>query len=239
MTSAEAGYWCVVPAAGSGRRFGGETPKQYVRIAGRPLLAWTLERLASHPRIAGLVVVLASDDAHWAHLDIEAGKPILTAIGGSERADSVLAGLRALPGSVASKDPVLVHDAARPLVRHGDLDRLMAAAVASGGALLAAPLRDTLKRADAGAKVIETEPREARWRALTPQMFARGALESALIDAQRAGITVTDESMAMERMGLHPQLVEGSEDNLKITKSADLGFAEFLLVQQAQAARSG
>jgi len=157
------------------------------------------------------------------------GKPLLRATGGAERADSVLAGLRALPASVAADDAVLVHDAARPCVRAADISRLIDLAVPAGGGLLAAPLRDTLKRADAQGRVAATEPREARWRALTPQLFPRAALEAALVAAAAAGAAVTDEAMAMERAGHAPLLVEGSEDNIKVTTPADLAFAEFIL----------
>lgn len=224
------GYWCVVPAAGRGRRFGGAEPKQYLRIGGKPLLLHTLERLARHPQVAGLLLVLAADDASWAQALVEVlGKPLLRATGGAERADSVLAGLRALPAAVAETDFVLVHDAARPCLRAADLSRLIAEAVPAGGGLLAAPLRDTLKRADADARAVATEPREARWRALTPQLFRRGELAAALAAAAAAGIAITDEAMAMERAGHRPLLVEGAEDNLKVTTPADLALAEFLL----------
>lgn len=224
------GLWCVIPAAGRGRRFGGDVPKQYLRLADKPLLLHTLERLAVHPRIAGLVLVVAVDDASWVQGLVEVlGKPLLRAIGGAERADSVLAGLQALPASVAPGDAVLVHDAARPCVRAADISRLIDLAVPAGGGLLAAPLRDTLKRADAQGRVAATEPREARWRALTPQLFPRAALEAALAAAAAAGIAVTDEAMAMERAGHAPLLVEGSEDNIKVTTPADLALAEFIL----------
>jgi len=224
------GLWCVVPAAGRGRRFGGDVPKQYLQLAGKPLLLQTLERLAAHPRIAGLMLVIAPDDASWEHGVIEVlGKPLLRTNGGAERADSVLAGLRALPASVAPEHAVLVHDAARPCVRAADISRLIDEAGPAGGGLLAAPLRDTLKRADANGRVAATEPRESRWRALTPQLFARGALEAALTEALAAGIAITDEAMAMERAGHAPLLVEGSEDNIKVTTPADLVLAEFLL----------
>ncbi len=221
--------WCVVVAAGRGLRFGGERPKQYAPIDGRPLLAWTLGRLAAHPRIAGLVVVLADGDPHWPALDKPAGTPLLVATGGRTRAESVLAGLDALPSAVASGDFVLVHDAARPCVRADDIDRLITLGVPAGGGLLAAPLRDTLKRADATQRVDATEPREARWRALTPQLFPRGALAAALKSACSDGVEVSDEAMAMERCGARPLLVEGADDNIKVTTPADHALAEFLL----------
>lgn len=236
--ASDASLWCVVPAAGVGRRVGGNVPKQYLPLAGRPLILHTLERLASHPRVAGLMVVLSADDAHWSGLmanEGEAsahalgGKPLLTAVGGAERSDSVLAALRALPAEVGGDDFVLVHDAARPCVRAGDIGRLIEQASPCEGGLLGAPLRDTLKRADEEGCSAGTEPREARWRAFTPQMFRRDALTRALESAAEAGVAITDESMAMERMGMAPLLVEGAEDNIKVTTPADFALAEYLL----------
>jgi 2-C-methyl-D-erythritol 4-phosphate cytidylyltransferase len=231
------GLWCVVPAAGRGARFGADIPKQYVALAGKPILEWTLERLAACGGIAGIMLVLAADDALWRPRDQIGGKPLLTCIGAAERSGSVLAGLRALPPSIGSETCVLVHDAARPCVRGDDIVRLIERGVAAGGALLGAPLRDTLKCADTDARVLATEPREGRWRALTPQMFRRGDLVAALADAERAGVAVTDEAMAMERRGFRPLLVEGAESNIKITTSADLAYAEFLLRNDAAALR--
>jgi 2-C-methyl-D-erythritol 4-phosphate cytidylyltransferase len=221
--------WCVVPAAGRGVRAGGDRPKQYQPLAGRPLLDHTLERLAAHPRIAGLVVVIAADDAHFSAVDSIGGKPLIVAIGGGERSDSVLAGVLALPVGVAQNHFVLVHDAARPCVRADDMTRLIDLAGAGEGGLLGAPLRDTLKKADPGGHSTATEPREGRWRAFTPQMFRRGPLAHALALAAAEGIVVSDEAMAMERTGVLPLLVEGSEDNIKVTTPADFALAEFLL----------
>jgi 2-C-methyl-D-erythritol 4-phosphate cytidylyltransferase len=206
--------WCVVPAAGRGTRVGGTIPKQYLPLAGRPLIVHTLERLAAHPRIAGLMVVLGEGDSHWPGVDRLYGKPVHTAIGGAERCDSVLAG---------------VHDAARPCVREGDITRLIDLGVAAGGGLLGAPLRDTLKRANDEGRSDVTEPRDHRWRAFTPQMFRRSELSFALQSAHAAGVTVSDEAMAMERAGFAPLLVEGAEDNIKVTTATDFALAEFLL----------
>lgn len=222
--------WVVVPAAGSGRRFGGELPKQYVPLFGRSLLDHTLDRLARHRAISGLMVVLAADDPHWPGWRDLRGKPVLTCIGGAERADSVRAGLAALPATVRERDWVLVHDAARPCLPADDLDRLLDHGRAHPiGALLAAPVRDTLKRADDRGEVGETVPRDRLWRALTPQLFRRGTLIRALEGALAAGVMITDEAMALERLGLHPMLVEGSETNIKVTRASDLALAEFLL----------
>lgn len=225
--------WTVVPAAGRGERFGGNVPKQYLQLRGQPLIVHALQRLLAHPQIAGAVITLADDDAHWPDIRRDFGKPVLECIGGASRAQSVLAALRQLPQDVNDDAMVLVHDAARPCLRAEDLDRLIDAARGDAvGALLAAPVRDTLKRADAELRVIATEPREQLWRALTPQAFRRGMLTRALREAEHAGIIVTDESMAIERLGLRPLLVQGADDNLKITVAADLALAESILDQQ-------
>ena len=222
--------WALVPAAGSGRRFGGEVPKQYLHAAGKPLIAHALEALLAHPRIEGAVVSLAADDPRWPGWTMLHGKPVVTCVGGGERADSVLAALRALPEGVAEDELLLVHDAARPNLRGDDIGRLIDAATAcADGAILAAPVRDTLKRADADVRIAGTEPRDGLWRALTPQAFRRDLLRRALEAARADGVIATDEAMAVERLGLHPALVEGREDNLKVTTPADLALAEFLL----------
>jgi len=222
--------WALVPAAGSGRRFGGEVPKQYLHAVGKPLIAHALEALLAHPGIDGAVVALAQGDPHWPGWTALHGKPVIACIGGGERADSVLAALHALPDDVDEDELLLVHDAARPNLRADDIGRLIGAATAcADGAILAAPVRDTLKRADAGVRIAATEPRDGLWRALTPQAFRRDLLLRALEAAQAAGVAVTDEAMAVERLGLRPALVEGREDNLKVTTPADLALVELLL----------
>jgi len=222
--------WVVVPAAGRGARFGGEVPKQYLDLLGRPLIEHTLRALLAHPAISGVMVALAANDPRWPGWRELVGKPVLTCLGGEQRADSVLAGLRALPASVSANDWVLVHDAARPCLKALDLSRLFAALKSDPvGALLAAPVRDTLKRADANHRVESTVARGAMWRALTPQAFRRDSLVRALESVERAGVVVTDEAMAIERLGFKPLLVEGSADNLKITTPADLAVAESIL----------
>jgi len=141
----------------------------------------------------------------------------------------VLSGLRALPTDVGADDFVLVHDAARPCISADDVAMLVARGVPAGGALLAAPVRDTLKRGNGERRVAATEPRESLWRALTPQLFRRGELTRALEAAEAEGIAITDEAMAMERIGARPLLVEGAEDNIKVTTAADLALAAYLL----------
>jgi 2-C-methyl-D-erythritol 4-phosphate cytidylyltransferase len=223
--------WVIVPAAGIGRRFGGDTPKQYISVAGRPIIEHTLRALLAHPGIDAAMVAIAPGDPWWAGWREMEGKPIYTCMGGGERVDSVFAALQALPATVDEDQWVLVHDAARPCVPAMDLTRLIALGQADPvGALLAAPVRDTIKSCDpATMHVKRTEPRETLWRALTPQMFRRGGLTRALRTAMKAGMVVTDEAMAMERLRLKPLLVEGSDENIKVTTPADLAVVEALL----------
>lgn len=228
--------WAVLPAAGSGQRMGAAVPKQYLRLAGCSVLEHSLRAVLAHPEVAGAVVALSAGDSLWPGWTTLEGKPIQRVEGGAERADSVRAALRLL---AAREDAdalwALVHDAARPCLRSEDLDRLIARCLAAGeGGLLAAPVRDTLKRVDAARpasdqRALGTEPRAGLWRALTPQLFPLPALLDALEAANAQSLAVTDEAMAMERAGAQPLLVEGADDNLKITTPADLALAEFLL----------
>ena len=232
------GLWCVVPAAGAGRRVGGSVPKQYRPLLGRPMLLRTMERLAAHPRIAGLVVALDANDRRWGGWVVCMGKPVKTCDGGRERADSVRAGLARLAAFERDDAWVLVHDAARPCVPPDDLERLVREGTRHPvGALLAAPVRDTVKRANDDASVRETVPRESLWRALTPQLFRLGELAAALDAAAAQQAALTDESSALERLGRAPLLVEGSDDNLKVTTADDFARAEAIL--HAQGVRHG
>ena len=215
--------WAVVPAAGRGTRFGGERPKQYLVVDGAPLIAHTLTALFAHDAVQGAVVPVSETDPDWPRWTEFAGKPVHACVGGASRVASVLAGLRALPDDVRADDFVLVHDAARPNLSLTDLSQLLERGRNDPvGAILAAPLRDTLKRAGDDGGIDGTEPRERLWRAFTPQLFRRLQLTRALEAATADDVEVTDEAMAMERLGLRPLLVEGSESNFKITTPADL-----------------
>lgn len=216
--------WVIVPAAGSGRRFDPDLPKQYWQIGELCVLEHTLTRLLSHPGIEGVMVALAPDDRHFDALPCAGDPRVLRVIGGAERADSVRAALAALPDSVGSEDPVLVHDAARPCLDADLLDRLLVAGADPAGALLALPVVDTLKRSAGAepARVEVTAERSRYWQAQTPQMFQRGLLQQALGAAAEQGLLVTDESMAVELLGHAPRLVHGSADNRKLTCPEDL-----------------
>lgn len=215
--------WAVVPAAGRGTRFGAELPKQYLMVDGALLIAHTLSALFAHDAVEGAVVPVSENDPDWPGWVSFADKPVQACVGGATRAASVLAGLRALPEHVRADDFVLVHDAARPNLSLTDLSQLLERGRNDPvGAILAAPVRDTLKRAGDDGGIDGTEPRERLWRAFTPQLFRRLQLTRALEAATADGVEVTDEAMAMERLGLRPLLVEGSESNFKITTPADL-----------------
>jgi 2-C-methyl-D-erythritol 4-phosphate cytidylyltransferase/2-C-methyl-D-erythritol 2,4-cyclodiphosphate synthase len=212
---------------------GASVPKQYLKLAGRPVLEYSIDVLGNHPRIAGLVVVLAADDIYWD--PIRCTVPVFTVAGGAERCHSVLNGLTMLRHRANDDDWVLVHDAARPCLHRTDVDKLMQALEDDPvGGLLAIPIVDTLKRAGAGNRVVETVAREGLWRALTPQMFRLGVLTRALGSVIARGLMVTDEAAAVELMGFQPRLVEGRSDNIKVTRREDLVLAEFYLRQAPQ-----
>jgi 2-C-methyl-D-erythritol 4-phosphate cytidylyltransferase len=226
--------FALVPAAGVGSRAATDLPKQYVPVAGRPLLAYTLEALARVARLAATLVVLApQDEAFEAELPGFAGTRAWVArCGGATRAASVSQGLEALvERGAASDDWVLVHDAARCLLRPEWVETLIDACLGDAvGGLLALPLADTLK-AEAAGRVAATLDRRGKWAAQTPQMFRIGLLREAL---QRAGPSVTDESSAVEALGLAPLLVPGPLENFKVTYPADIELATRLLGARSQ-----
>jgi 2-C-methyl-D-erythritol 4-phosphate cytidylyltransferase len=218
----------LVPAAGQGARLGGEAPKQYLELAGRPMLAHAAGALLAHPAVELAFVVLAPDDERWATYDWSAFGERLAPLwcGGGTRRDSVLNGLIAMANVVDPEDWVLVHDAARPCLARADLERLIDAVRDDEvGGILAIPLADTLKRADGTDRIAATEPRAGLWLAQTPQMFRHGTLLRALGGAGQA----TDEAQAVEALGLRPRLVPGSLRNLKVTFPGDAAIAERLL----------
>lgn len=213
-------------------------PKQYLPLAGRTVIEWSLAPFLERDDCAAIVVVLAQDDGWWRDLPISSESTVMTATGGAERVHSVLAGLISLADRAHALDWVLVHDAARPCLSSGDLGRLMTKlAEDEVGGLLAAPLVDTLKRADSADRVLETVSRDLLWRALTPQMFRYGLLKRALSLAVERNLAVTDEAQSIEALGLKPRLVAGDADNIKITVPADLERAERILLARSRDAQ--
>jgi 2-C-methyl-D-erythritol 4-phosphate cytidylyltransferase len=227
----------VIPAAGAGRRFGGPVPKQYLDLGGQAVIEHGLATLLAHPAIDGVVVAVSAEDEWWGETAFAAHPEVQTVPGGAERSDSVANALEALSERADDDDWVLVHDAARPCLTRGDLDRLIDALQDEpNGALLAVPVHDTVKVADAasGDRVLRTVPREQLWRAYTPQAFGLATLRRALTRARDQGLAITDDASAVEQLGLRPLLVEGRSDNLKITRAEDLPLARFLLEQQRE-----
>ena len=222
--------WAILVAAGAGRRLGEKLPKQYLPLAGRRMLEHSLARLLDEPAVAGVVAVLAPGDIEWPKLRIAARKPLLTASGGAERADSVCAGLEAVIAQAGAEAWALVHDAARPCLS-AELLRDFIAKLRDDevGGLLAVPARDTLKRARADGRAQETLEREGIWQAQTPQMFRAGALLQAYRAARASGRTPTDDASVMELAGRAPRLVRGSADNFKVTLPEDLRLAALIL----------
>ena len=221
-------HYAIVPAAGSGSRFGAEKPKQYLDLLGRPLIFHTLKALTACPDIERVWVVLAPDNPWWPRYDwSELGAKLETVrCGGATRAESVTNGLQAAAMVAADDDWVLVHDAARPCLSAAMLDALFAdLAQDPVGGILAVPVADTLKRADTEQRVAATEPRDGLWQAQTPQMFRYGLL----CDALQKCRDVTDEAGAVEALGLKPKLVRGDATNLKVTYPADLALAAMIL----------
>ncbi|WP_299599322.1 2-C-methyl-D-erythritol 4-phosphate cytidylyltransferase [uncultured Microbulbifer sp.] len=226
----ETSYWVIVPAAGTGKRMGADKPKQYLSLAGKPLIQHTLENILGWPGLTGIVVAIAADDQEFSTLVAARDPRVHTVTGGTERADSVLAALDYLSELATPETSVLVHDAARPLVHKSDIESLV---VASPTALLAQPASDTVKqsREESGKPVVrQTLPRQQIWLAQTPQkaplQMLREALQAGLAQNPQA---ITDEASALELAGYAPELVPACRSNFKVTHPADLVLAEVLL----------
>ena len=225
--------WGVIPAAGAGRRLGGEIPKQYREIASAPLLEHPLRALLRSPDIRGIVVALDPSDRRADAIQSLADVRVQTIPGGAERVASVFAGLEALADRVTDDDWVLVHDAARPCLDYPSLSALIERARACGeGVILAEPVADTLKRVDGTGGISATVERADLWRAQTPQLFPFMQLYQALGACLDEGVNITDEAMAVERAGGRVHVLAGPSSNIKVTVEADLAFAELLLLQQ-------
>lgn len=222
----------LVLAAGRGERFGAPIPKAFLPLDGRPLVVRAIEALAARPEVERIVPVLpAADLERFAALgrDFAGAEKLAPAVaGGAERQDSMRAGLAALPADV---EWVAVHDAARPLVRPEDVGRVLAAAARTGAALLAVPVRDTLKRVREG-RVAETLARAECWAAQTPQVFRAALLREALAKAEAEGFQGTDDAQLVERLGAAVEIVAGDPANLKITWPEDLVLAEAIWRQR-------
>jgi 2-C-methyl-D-erythritol 4-phosphate cytidylyltransferase len=226
-------FLALIPAAGVGARMGSQTPKQYASLAGKPMLRHVIDAFASSPEIEHTYIVVSAGDAYIDALELPQRCTVLRC-GGDTRAASVTNGLEAIGPRVAADDWVLVHDAARPGLTVELIAKLIAFVKDDPvGGLLALPVVDTIKRSDGHSHVAGTVSRDHLWAAQTPQMFRHAALLSALREAARSGIAITDEASAIEAAGLQPKLVEGSPRNFKVTLPDDLPVAELHLKGRA------
>jgi 2-C-methyl-D-erythritol 4-phosphate cytidylyltransferase len=224
--------WAIVPAAGIGSRFGAPLPKQYLELHGKRVLEHSVLHILSLPFIDSVHVCLSATDTYWPQTDLSSHDRIVVIAGGAERAHSVMNAIDAISQHAQEDDWVLVHDAARPCVKVADIERLYQAVVASDcGGILATPVADTVKRVNQ-QHIERTVDRSGLWLAQTPQIFPVGLLRRCLSSALANGVLVTDEASALEHYGFQPIVVQGSSDNLKITRPEDLPMAEAILSWQ-------
>lgn len=221
----------VIPAGGAGRRMAGAAGspgsgarKQYLELAGEPILLRAIRPFVEHPAVEWVVVALPPEDVDDPPFPLPAG--VRTVAGGAERGDSVRRGLDAVP---AEAEVVIIHDGARPLLTRAVVDRVLAAASGGSGAIAAVPVADTLKRVDYEGAIAATVDRDRLWRAQTPQAFPREMIREAYRRAAGEGATATDDAGLVERYGGRVVVVEGDGRNLKVTHPGDLARAELLL----------
>jgi len=226
-------YWVIVPAAGLGTRMRSEVPKQYLPLGNKTLLEQTLERLLQLPGLAGLVLALNPQDPYWERLPLSGDARISVVDGGNERSRSVLNALNYLTLQAHADDWALVHDAARPCItQHAMASLCRHTARHEVGGILGVPVGDTLKQVDRAGNIERTRDRRGLWQAQTPQVFRYQLLHQCLARALGQGETITDEASAMELAGYRPKVIEGRNDNIKVTRPEDLALAELILRQQ-------
>ena len=226
--------WAIIPAAGSGRRFSQHELKQYQYIQDLTVLEHTVARLNQLP-LAGYVLAISQDDHFAQTLHFSAPDKTHFCVGGAERVDSVLNALHYLVEIADPEDWVFVHDAARPCVSIDCLTALVKTAVQNQtSAILATPVRDTLKRVAPHQQIAQTVSREALWQAQTPQISTLKTLKYAIETALTQNITITDEASALEYVGEAVQVVMGRSDNIKITYPEDLDLARLIIQSQGK-----
>ncbi len=225
--------WAVIPAAGSGSRFSKTELKQYQLIQEKTVIEHTVQRLNDLP-LAGYVLAISADDDLAQALPFSNKDKAHFCQGGKERVDSVLNALNYLSKIVDPNDLVLVHDAARPCVSFESLQQLLQTAQdKSCCAILAVPVRDTLKQVLSGNKIEKTVSREFLWQAQTPQIAPLSILKNAIEQALADQVVITDEASALEHVGVNVEVVQGRSDNIKITYYDDLQLAKLILQSQS------
>lgn len=238
MRTSPAYIHALLPAAGQSLRFGGTIIKQYASLLGKPVMAHSIKAVQQHPAVTAVTVAISADDGLYDELIRPDFPELNTITGGDFRARTVLNGLQYILASDPAAEWVLVHDAARPCLSTEALERLIEHVLGEwpgkeeGGAILATPVSDTLKQAGEDGRIIATVDRTMMWAAQTPQLFPLKDLLQSLTAALQFGPAPTDEAQAMERSGYPVQLVQGSVDNIKITRAEDLAIAEAILRRQ-------
>ena len=228
-------FWAIIPAAGVGSRMQSDCPKQYLTIENKTVVEHTLDCFLGNPLIESTCIAVGDHDDYWQSLNFASQEKLIKVQGGQERCHSVYNALLMLMPMADQNDWVLVHDAARPCLRHEDIKHLIDSLhVDEVGGLLAIPVKDTMKRSDENDFILKTVDRDNLWHALTPQMFRLGTLFNAMKSALDSGQLITDEASAIELSGLSPRLIEGCADNIKITRSEHLQLARFYLQQQGR-----
>jgi len=227
--------WAILPAAGIGQRMAATIPKQYLELNGLAVIEHSLKLLSSLPLLTQITVVVHPDDKYWAEIELGCfDSEIVTIIGGDERGQSVMNGLRSL--DAGPDDWVLVHDAVRPCASLSDINRLIKEIITPNapycGGILATPISDTIKRVNQANEIERTVERDRLWSALTPQLFLFRQLIEAMESAITQGLLITDEASAMEHFGYPVKVVQGNSHNIKITHQADLALAEMILKSQ-------
>ncbi len=225
--------WAIIPAAGSGSRFSKTELKQYQSIDGQTVLEHTVARL-NQLKLTGYVLAIGAEDHVAKTLPLAQLEKAHFCNGGAERVNSVLNALNYLSTIASEDDWVFVHDAARPCVAQLNLETLVQTAVTtSQSAILAIPVRDTLKRVETAPQILTTVDRSTLWQAQTPQIAKLGVLKKAIEQALAAGVNITDEASALEYMGEPVQVVQSRSDNIKITYPDDLELARLILSSQS------
>jgi 2-C-methyl-D-erythritol 4-phosphate cytidylyltransferase len=232
LQTAAAKNWAVIVAAGSGSRFGAQTPKQYQMLQGKMVLEHSIAAFTNVNIFAGIILVVANDDDYIGGLELPS--TVTVVIGGKERSDSVANGLNALIDIASENDWVWIHDGARPCIGNNFLTAL---ALELGdhavGGIPAVAVTDTIKTVAKG-EIVKTEPRQFLWRAQTPQIFRYQLLTQAMTSAIESNSDITDESSAVEQFGLKPLLLSGRDCNIKITRQQDLALADYYLANDME-----
>ena len=228
-------FVAIIPAAGSSTRYSGEVPKQFLRVDGRTVLELSIKPILDFSECLGVCILVPQDDQYHKALEIRDNPKIFLAEGGTTRINSVMEGIKFWLKSELSYDHILIHDAARPCLRSSDVQQLLDSIDNEvDGVVLGIPCSDTIKKVSAkGSLVLNTVDRSKLWRAFTPQIFRKEALQNHALE-ENIKKKFTDEASLVEANGGKLKMVKGFEDNIKLTFSEDLGLIKSILSSQGK-----